>query len=113
MEIPFRSIFTNMALFARAVCNPVRSRWWPIRSYNVERTIDLARRVRCPCSSSAAPELGISAYNLNEDLFHQDVLRWSALPIGSPGRGESRALTPILLLRSTALDGKLLHPVQP
>jgi len=42
--------------------------------FNVQRTIELARRAsEAQVAVALFPELGISAYS-NEDLFHQDAL---------------------------------------
>src|ERR1041385_2531463 len=67
----FNSIYSH-GMARVAVCIPQVRVADPV--FNVERTIELARRASEAHSAVALfPELGLSAYS-NEDLFHQDAL---------------------------------------
>ncbi|MFN2147600.1 MAG: NAD(+) synthase [Anaerolineales bacterium] len=66
--------------------------------YNVDRTLDLARRAsEMQAAITLFPELGISAYS-NEDLFHQDALLDATYSALASLIAESRTLSQILLV---------------
>ena len=66
--------------------------------YNVDRTLDLARRAsEMQAAITLFPELGISAYS-NEDLFHQDALLDATYSALASLIAESRKLSQILLV---------------
>ena len=79
-------------------------------SYNVERTLNLARRAS---DNHAAiilfPELGISAYS-NEDQFHQDALLDATRSALALLKAESRPLLPVILVGAPLrFQGKLFN----
>src|SRR5215207_6280503 len=78
--------------------------------FNVERTIELARRASAAQAAIALfPELGISAYS-NEDLFHQDALLDATVDALARLVPESRELTPLLLVGAPLrFEGKLFN----
>ena len=94
-KLPFESLYRHG--FARvSVCVPL------VRvadvAFNVEQTIDLARRCHEDGSVLAVfPELGLTAYS-NDDLFQQDALLEAALDGLAAVRDASRGLRPILLV---------------
>jgi NAD+ synthase (glutamine-hydrolysing) len=91
----FHSIYSHDFVRA-AVCVPFVRVADP--AYNVERTLDLARRAsEFGAAVALFPELGLSAYS-NEDLFHQDALLEATLQGLARVRDESRELNPVLLL---------------
>ena len=66
--------------------------------YNVERTIDLARRAAKDHAAVVLfPELGISAYS-NEDLFHQNALLEATQKALAYLKAKSRNLSPLILV---------------
>jgi NAD+ synthase (glutamine-hydrolysing) len=78
--------------------------------YNVERTLNLARRAS---DNHAAiilfPELGISAYS-NEDQFHQDALLDATRSALAFLKTESRPLLPVILVGAPLrFQGKLFN----
>jgi NAD+ synthase (glutamine-hydrolysing) len=91
----FHSIYSHDFVRA-AVCVPFVRVADP--SYNVERTLELARRAsELDAAVALFPELGLSAYS-NEDLFHQDALLEATLHGLAKVRDESRELSPVLLV---------------
>jgi NAD+ synthase (glutamine-hydrolysing) len=79
-------------------------------SYNLERTLGLARRAHDLHAGLALfPELGLSAYS-NEDLFHQDALLDGILDAVAGLVEASRELSPILLVGAPLrFEGKLFN----
>jgi NAD+ synthase (glutamine-hydrolysing) len=79
-------------------------------SYNLERTLGLARRAHDLHAGLALfPELGLSAYS-NEDLFHQDALLDGILGAVARLVEASRELSPILLVGAPLrFEGKLFN----
>ena len=107
MERPFHSIHSHG--FVRvAVCVPHVRVADP--SYNVERTLGLARRAAHEGAALALfPELGISAYS-NEDLHLQDALLDGVEAAVARLAEESRDLAPLLLVGAPLrFDGKLFN----
>jgi NAD+ synthase (glutamine-hydrolysing) len=95
MTHPFFSIYSH-GMARACVCVPHLRVADPV--FNVERTLDLARRASDLGAAVALfPELGISAYS-NEDLFHQDALLDAAVAAVARVVEESRDLTPVLLI---------------
>jgi len=78
--------------------------------FNVERTIEIARRVSDLKSSIALfPELGISSYTA-DDLFHQEVLLGAVIDGIARILEGSRELTPVLLIGAPLrFEGKLFN----
>ncbi len=79
-------------------------------SYNLERTLGLARRAHDLHAGLAVfPELGLSAYS-SEDLFHQDALLDGVLNAVRELVEASRDLCPILLVGAPLrFEGKLFN----
>src|SRR5215212_1312765 len=79
-------------------------------AFNVERTIELARRASAANAAIALfPELGISAYS-NEDLFHQDALLEATMAALARLVTASHELTPVLLVGAPLrFEGKLFN----
>ncbi len=95
MTRPFDSLYSHGFVRA-AVCVPAVRVADP--AYNVERTLDLARRASDAHAAVALfPELGISSYT-NDDLFQQDALLDATETALARLVDESRALTPVLLV---------------
>lgn len=95
MAHPFHSIYTHGFIRA-AVCVPALRVADP--AYNVEQTVQLARRAAEQQAIVALfPELGISAYS-NEDLFHQDALLEATVQAVAHLVKESQSLTLMLLV---------------
>jgi NAD+ synthase (glutamine-hydrolysing) len=95
MPGPFHSIYSH-GLVRAAVCVPSLRVADP--SYNVERTLALARRASTDHAAVALfPELGLSAYS-NEDLFHQDALLEGVRDALQRVVEESRDLAPVLIV---------------
>ena len=107
MPQPFTSIYAHGFLRV-AVCVPLLRVADP--AYNVERTLELARRASEGGAAVALfPELGISAYS-NDDLFHQDALLDASVQALGHVVEASRTLTPVLLLGAPLrFDGKLFN----
>lgn len=78
--------------------------------FNVERTINLARRASDLKTAVALfPELGMSSYTA-DDLFHQEVLRDAVVDGVARIVEESRELTPVLLVGAPLrFEGKLFN----
>ena len=79
-------------------------------TYNVGRTLHLARRASDSHTSIVLfPELGISAYS-NEDLFHQDALLDDARSAIASIKTESRNILPIIVVGAPLrFEGKLFN----
>ena len=107
MRQPFYSIYSHGFIRA-AVCVPFVRVADP--TYNVERTLGLARRASDMGAAVALfPELGISAYS-NEDLFHQDALLEATEAALARLVEESRSLSPLLLVGAPLrFEGKLFN----
>ena len=103
----FYSIYTHKFIRA-AVCVPIVRVADP--DYNVERTLELARRAsEMQAAVALFPELGISAYS-NDDLFHQDALLDASEAAMARLVEESRQLTPVLLVGvPLRFEGKLFN----
>src|SRR2546425_4911205 len=95
MREAFYSIYSHR--FNRAaVCVPSLRVADP--AFNVERTLELARRAsEAGVAVALFPELGLSAYS-NEDLFHQDALLDASQSAVAGAGKESAALTPVLII---------------
>ena len=107
MSLPFRSVYAHG--FVRAsVCVPSVRVADPV--YNVERTLELARRAsEIHAAVALFPELGISAYSC-DDLFQQDALLDAVESALERLVAESEALTPILLVGAPLrFEGKLFN----
>lgn len=107
MALPFNSIYRHG--FVRAtVCVPFVRVAEP--QFNLEHTLDLARRASAMHAALALfPELGIAAYS-NEDLFHQDALLDRTRHVLGVLVEESRDLTPVLLVGAPLrFEGKLFN----
>jgi len=78
--------------------------------YNVERTLELARRASAMQTAVVLfPELGISAYS-NEDLFQQDALLDATRAALAQLVEESRQLVPVLVVGAPLrFEGKLFN----
>src|SRR3989441_8704890 len=107
MRPGFNSIYSHRFIRA-AVCVPSLRVADPM--FNVQRTIELARRAsEANVAVALFPELGISAYS-NEDLFHQDVLLDASKAAVAQLVAESEKLTPVLLVGAPLqFDGKLFN----
>ena len=107
MKKPFKSIYSHGFIRA-AVCVPSLRVADP--AFNLERTLELARRASAANASVALfPELGLSAYS-NEDLFHQDALLDASKAALARLLKESEALTPVLIVGvPLRFDGKLFN----
>lgn len=107
MSRPFHSPYSHG--FVRvAVCIPSLRVADP--GYNVERTLELARRASETGAAVALfPELGISAYSC-EDLFHQDALLDAVEAALARVVEGSRGLSPVLLVGAPLrFEGKLFN----
>src|SRR4051812_45065738 len=104
---PFYSIYTH-GLVRVAVGIPAVRVADP--AFNVERTIELARRASATHAALALfPELGISAYS-NDDLFQQAALLEATVAALARLVAASRALTPVLLVGAPLqFEGKLFN----
>jgi NAD+ synthase (glutamine-hydrolysing) len=107
MSLSFSSIYAHGFVRA-AVCIPRVRVADP--AYNVERTLELARRASALHAAVALfPELGISAYS-NDDLFHQDALIGGTEAALKWLIERSRDLTPVLLVGAALrFEGKLFN----
>jgi NAD+ synthase (glutamine-hydrolysing) len=107
MPDTFFSIYSH-GFIRVAVCVPYVRVADP--SYNLERTLDLARRAADRDAAVALfPELGLSAYS-NEDLFHQDALLDATRDAIARLLEASRNLTPLLLVGAPLrFEGKLFN----
>ena len=95
MPDPFNSIYSHGFIRAAVAVPSVRV---ADCNYNVERTLDLARRASAQHAAIVLfPELGISAYS-NEDLFHQNALLEAAQTALAYLKKESRKLSSVLLV---------------
>lgn len=95
MSGSFHSIYSH-GLVRVAVCTPSLRVADP--EFNLEPTLDLARRASdAGVAVALFPELGISAYS-NEDLFHQDALLEASRAALSRIVRESEALIPLLIV---------------
>jgi len=95
MRERFFSLYSHGFIRA-AVCVPTLRVADP--TYNLERTLELARRAsEMHAAVALFPELGLSAYS-NEDLFHQDALLEASKNALANLIKESTGLTPILLV---------------
>ena len=103
----FNSIYAHNFVRA-AVCIPSLKVADP--TYNVDRTIALARQAsELRAAVALFPELGISAYSC-DDLFHQEVLLDAALEAIATVRDASRDLSPVLLVGAPVrFEGKLFN----
>ena len=103
----FHSIYSHSFIRA-SVCIPFLKVADPV--YNVERTIELARRASDLHAAVALfPELGISSYTA-DDLFHQEVLLDAAVEGLAQIVETSRDLSPILLVGAPLrFEGKLFN----
>lgn len=107
MTNSFTSSYTHGFIRA-AVCIPRVRVADP--AYNVERTLELARRASALHAAVALfPELGISAYS-NDDLFHQDALLEATEAALKWLVERSCDLTPVLLVGAALrFEGKLFN----
>ncbi len=107
MDRSFHSIYSH-GMVRVAVCVPSVRVADP--TFNVERTIGLAKRASEMGSAVALfPELGLSAYS-NDDLFQQDALLDSVRAALARVIKESEPLTPILVVGAPLrFDGKLFN----
>src|SRR5215468_7521163 len=107
MRERFHSIYSHGFIRA-AVCIPSLRVADP--EFNVERTLELARRASdANVAVALFPELGISAYS-NEDLFHQDALLDATEAALGRLIAESRALAPALIVGAPLrFEGKLFN----
>ncbi|MFP4438222.1 MAG: NAD(+) synthase [Chloroflexaceae bacterium] len=107
MPDAFFSIYSH-GFIRVAVCVPYVRVADP--SYNLEHTLDLARRASDRHAAVALfPELGLSAYS-NEDLFHQDALLDATRDAIARLLEASRSLTPLLLVGAPLrFEGKLFN----
>jgi NAD+ synthase (glutamine-hydrolysing) len=95
MPDPFNSVYSHGFIRAAVAVPFVRV---ADCNYNVERTLDLARRASAQHAAIVLfPELGISAYS-NEDLFHQNALLEAAQTALAYLKKESRNLSSVLLV---------------
>src|SRR6185436_15732874 len=103
----FDSIYSHRFIRA-AVCVPSLRVADP--SFNLERTLTLARQAsEAKVAVALFPELGISAYS-NEDLFHQDALL-DASKVAVARLAQTSAELPSVLIVGAPLrfDGKLFN----
>src|SRR6187455_69217 len=107
MRDRFYSIYSHGFLRA-AVCVPSLRVADP--AFNVEPTLDLARRAsEAKAALALFPELGISAYS-NEDLFHQDALLEAVKTALARLVIESESLSPVLVVGAPLrMDAKLFN----
>ena len=107
MRDRFYSIYSHGFIRA-AVCVPSLRVADP--AFNVEPTLDLARRAsEARAALALFPELGISAYS-NEDLFHQDALLESVKTALARLVTESQSLSPVLVVGAPLrIDAKLFN----
>jgi len=95
MSDRFHSIYSH-GFIRVAVCIPSLRVADP--EFNLEPTLDLARRAsEAGVAVALFPELGMSAYS-NEDLFHQDALLDASRSALGQLLRESQALTPVLIV---------------
>src|ERR1043166_6823018 len=107
MRERFYSIYSHRFIRA-AVCVPSLRVADPV--FNVERTLELARRAsEMHAAVALFPELGISAYS-NEDLFHQDALLDASEAAIAQLLEQSAQLTSVLLVGAPLrFEGKLFN----
>src|SRR5882724_4403211 len=107
MRPGFNSIYSHRFIRA-AVCVPSLRVADPV--FNVQRTIELARRAsEANVAVALFPELGLSAYS-NEDLFHQDALLDASKTAIAQLVAQSEKLTSVLLVGAPLqFDGKLFN----
>ncbi len=107
MHERFNSIYSHGFIRA-AVCVPSLRVADP--AFNVEPTLDLARRAsEAKAALALFPELGISAYS-NEDLFHQDALLEAVKTALARLVAESESLSPVLVVGAPLrFDAKLFN----
>jgi NAD+ synthase (glutamine-hydrolysing) len=107
MRERFYSIYSHGFIRA-AVCVPSLRVADP--AFNLEPTLDLARRASDAKAAVALfPELGISAYS-NDDLFHQDALLEASKAAVARLVTESQALTPVLMVGAPLqFEGRLFN----
>src|SRR5213595_1784085 len=103
----FNSIYSH-GMVRVAVCVPQVRVADPV--FNVERTLELARKAsEANVAVALFPELGISAYS-NEDLFHQDALLDAVKAALQQLIQASVELTPLLVVGAPLqFDGKLFN----
>src|SRR5262245_9115418 len=103
----FQSIYSHGFIRA-AVCVPSLRVADP--AFNLERTLELARRAsEAHAAVALFPELGLSAYS-NEDLFHQDALLDASKNALAQLTKGSEALTPVLIVGAPLrFEGKLFN----
>lgn len=95
MPTRFQSIYSH-GFIRVAVCIPSLRVADP--AFNIEPTLDLARRAsEAHAAVALFPELGVSAYS-NEDLFHQDALLEATRAALERLTAESEALAPVLIV---------------
>ena len=107
MPRPFTSLYTHgLARVAAAV--PLLRPAEP--AVNVERTIGLARRAaEAHAALVAVPELGISAYAI-DDLFHQEALTDAVVAALGELAEASRELAPLIVVGAPLrAEGGLFH----
>ena len=107
MSRPFHSIYSH-GFIRTAVCVPSLRVADP--AYNLEQTLDLARRAsKGNAALTLFPELGISAFS-NEDLFHQDALLEAVREALAKLIDESKNLFSLLLVGAPLrFQGKLFN----
>src|SRR6185503_10394296 len=107
MAHSFDSIYSH-GFIRVAVCVPSLRVADP--TFNLERTLDLARRASVMNTAvTLFPELGLSAYS-NEDLFHQDALLDASRTALVRLIEESEGIAPVLIVGTPLrFDGKLFN----
>ncbi len=107
MARPFNSIYSH-GFIRSAVCVPSLRVADP--AYNMERTLDLARRASDHRAALVLfPELGFSAYT-SEDLFHQDALLCAVREALSEFIDATEHLSPLVLVGAPLrFQGKLFN----
>ena len=107
MAHSFDSIYSH-GFIRVAVCVPSLRVADP--TFNLERTLDLARRASAMNAAvTLFPELGLSAYS-NEDLFHQDALLDASRTALVRLIEESEGMAPVLIVGvPLRFDGKLFN----
>ncbi|MEO8428913.1 MAG: NAD(+) synthase [Verrucomicrobiota bacterium] len=107
MAHSFDSIYSH-GFIRVAVCIPSLRVADP--TFNLERTLDLARRASAMNAALALfPELGLSAYS-NEDLFHQDALLDASRTALVRLIEESEGIAPMLIVGvPLRFDGRLFN----
>src|SRR5215468_837120 len=107
MRERFYSIYSHRFIRA-AVCVPSLRVADPV--FNLERTLELARRAsEAHVAVALFPELGISAYS-NEDLFQQQALLGASADAVARLVKESEKLAPVLIVGAPLqFDAKLFN----